>query len=401
MRKKRLLVVVLLAQFLLAGGCQKNMFPVPYEIQEIEVVQVIGVDRCAKDPSLVEVTFMSLSQRQTASENSGSQQVVTVVSETGDTVFDAKRKLKVHSDKTAVLSHIRYILIGEEAAKEDFIKYFDCFLRDSELRLTPKVYIVRGCPVKELMQKSSTGDKFLAERLKVVKHDVELISNSGQLDLVEVTGMLDDKTAAAVIPTLRCGDVGEERFTGEMPEKEVLPCGYAILKDFKLAGYYEADISRGYNFLTDDVRYANYTVRDKTGMKVELDVKSAEVSVKAEFDGEQLKRVTYKAEVRSMVREQQSVEDIYEPDSLREMEKQLAEAIKDEMMRVIETSKELGTDAIGLGQRLRLAHPLRWDKLKDGWKDTFPSLDIQAEVHVKLRSTLSIQNPVGYREENG
>ncbi len=274
-------------------------------------------------------------------------------------------------------------------------------MRDSEIRFTPKVYIVRGCPAKELMQKSSTGDRFLAERLKNMDKDVKLMSSSGQINLIDISGMLFNKTAAAVVPALRCRDIEDEVFTGEMPEKDVLPCGYAVLKDFRLAGFFDDSISRGYNFLTGDVYSSNYTVRDKSGMKVELEIKSAEVSVKASFSGDKLESVTYKACVKSILREQQSREDIYQPDSLREMEKQLSDIIKNEMTQVIGKSKEFGPDAIGLGQKLRLKHPLRWDKLKDGWKETFPKLNIQVEVGVKLRNTLNIQEPVGYREGNG
>jgi spore germination protein KC len=400
MRVKKLLLVPVLIITIPLSGCQKNFFPIRYEIEQVDVVQVVGVDISRDDPSLVELTFMSTNQRKASTETGGGEQVVTTVSSTGATVFDAKRKLKAHSDKVVLLSHTQFFIFGEEAAKDDFTKYFDCFLRDSEIRFTPKVYIARGCTAKELMQKTSTGDKYLADRLKNMDHDVQLMSNFRQVNLVEVAGMLDSKTEATVIPALTCRDTEDEIFTGEKPEKDVVTAGYAVFKDFKLVGYFDEPMSRGYNFLTDNVMSSNYTVKDQTGMRVELEVTSAKVSLAASFSGETMQGVTYKADVNSIIREQQSREDIYTPASLKSLESQLSEAVRNEMLQIIAKSKEFETDAIGVGQKIELIHPIRWEKLKSDWNDTFMKLDIQVEVTAHLLNTLSIQEPNGYMKES-
>lgn len=396
MRTRMLLAAAVISIALMPlGGCYKNIFPPKYEINQVEVVRIAGVDRAEDDPSRVEVTFMSINQRTASAESAGGENIVSIISQKGDTVFTAKRRLKAHSDKVFLLSHIDYIIFGEDAAKDDFTKYFDCFMRDSEFRLTPKIYISRGCPAKEMMRTSSTGDQFLADRLENLSFDVHLISDFGETTLIEVAGMLDRK-AAVVIPALSCRSTADEVYTGAKPEMDIVPNGYAILKDFRLAGYYDAPIARGYNFLKGDVSSTIVTVRDDTGLAVALEVEGALVSVESVFKGDALTRVVYKVQILSIIREQQSRADISNESSLNALENQLSDQIRDEMLQVIEVSKKIGVDAIGLGERIRLAHPVRWARMESSWPSIFTDLDIGVEVTTQLRRTLSINEPSGY-----
>ena len=50
MRRVSLLACILVSALLC--GCKKDFFPERHEIQEIEIINVIGVDVCRDDPSI-------------------------------------------------------------------------------------------------------------------------------------------------------------------------------------------------------------------------------------------------------------------------------------------------------------------------------------------------------------
>ncbi len=80
---------------------------------------------------------------------------------------------------------------------------------------------------------------------------MNIFSNTNQVRIVDVSQMMDNVNVATVIPALSNVEIHDEEFIGEMPKKDVALKGYAVLKDFKLAGYIDENYSRGLNFITN------------------------------------------------------------------------------------------------------------------------------------------------------
>ncbi|NLT39960.1 MAG: Ger(x)C family spore germination protein [Clostridiales bacterium] len=399
MRRVSLLACILVSALLC--GCKKDFFPERHEIQEIEIINVIGVDVCRDDPSMVEVTFLSSRQRESSVESGGGTRIAQVSTMKGLTVYDAKLKLRKHSDHVPEFSHVQYTIFGEDALKEGLVKFIDCFVRDAEFRFTTEVYVARGCTAKEMLQKTSTGDRFLADRLENLDYDSHLLSRITPVSLTEIVGMLDSDTSAAIVPALRLRNMEHELvYTGELPESEVATYGYAVLKDTRLVGFFDENISRGYSLLTNEFGHSLIVVEDDKGMKVTLSINDAKTDTEASFDGDTLNHITYRADLSCVILEQQSRENILKPESLKHIEQSLTETIKNEMIAVINRSKALGVDAIGLGRKMRLTHPLRWNKLKNDWSETFTDLDISVEVCSRVLNSMIIDEPQGHREGN-
>lgn len=377
-------------------GCKNNFFPAPDEIEHFEIVQVVGIDKSEENPSDIEVTFISKLEKSSTSEKSGGgTTVITVMSSTAPTAFEAERKIKASSEKTMYFGQVNYYLIGGEAAREDFTKYFDFITRDHETRLSPKIYITKDCSAKELISTTSSNDEFIADRLEGIKSDLSEMSNTEEIRMIDVLGMLDHTESASVIPAIKCSEIKDKQSTGQLPEKEICTAGYAVLKDFKLAGYIERAYSRGYNFLVNEMGSCPFTVKDSSGMNVALEVISAKTKVEAHFDGNDLTGVTYRTHVVSNVPEQQSRNQIFTESEMRAMNTQQANLIKAEMERVIDLSKELGIDCTKLGQTISMTHPFKWNHLKDSWTDLYPTLNIDIVVVSEIARSYEIHEPNG------
>ena len=397
MSRKISFFIVFILTSLALSGCETELLPAMQEIDQFQIVQVVGIDKNTESSDLVEVTFISQLKKVSTGKGQEGNQLVTVLSSTGPTVFDAERKLKAHSDKIIFLGHVNYFIIGEEAAKEDFSKYFDFINRDHEIRLSPKVFISKGCSAKELINETSSGDRFITDRLKNINSDISLLSNTDQVRIIDVSAMLDNLNAATIIPTLKCEPIRDEKMTGDMPEKDIKMCGYAVIKDFKLTGFIDEDRSRGYNFLVNKVKSCPISVPDLSGKYVGLEVINAKTKVEAHFKGDQLEGVTYNTHITSNIQELQSRKNIFTENAIQDLCSKQSEIMKAELEQVIGITKELKIDCLNLGQIIEMQHPLKWEHIKDKWKEIYPNLKIEIVVKSDIQRTYDIREPNGYQ----
>ena len=400
--KKILLVLTLLFFCPFLCACPKDSIPKGTEIEQFDVFRIFGVDQSADDPTLVEATFLveNILQQSGGSKDGGGggAKVYTIKSSTASTIFEAQRTLKAHSDKKEFFGYVDFILIGEAAAKEDIGKYFDFIVRGHEFRLSPKVFIIQGSSVKDFIEQASSESVYIADRLENLEFDISDLSNTQEVRTIDVFSMLNNDQIATVIPVLKLKDFEDEVLIGgQQPQKDIETHGYAVIKDFKLVGYFDETLARGHNFLFNEVHSAPISVKDYTGEYVALEVLHQTLKVQAHFKGDTLEGVTYVSEVFSNITEQHSKADIYSRYSLEQLAAEQSKVLQTEMEQMIQKSQEeFGIDCIHLAERIRMSHPLKWQKIKDSWKEIFPTLKIEVQVQSDIRRSYDIHEPAGY-----
>ena len=76
--------------------------------------------------------------------------------------------------------------------------------------------------------------------------------------------------------------------------------------------------------------------------------------------------------------------DLREESTVRALEKGIADVEAWRVSEVLRISRELGADFCGLEKLVRRAAPLRFDRMRVGWRERFLALPIQVEIAVKL-----------------
>lgn len=396
MLKKLLQFILVFLSIVALTGCH-GLIPIAQEINTFEVIQVVGIDKCAQNPSHIEVTFISQQAKGSSGADGEGKTVISILSEKGPTIFDAQRKIKAYADKTMFFGYVDYFLICDTIAKEDFGSCFDFVFRDHEIRLAPKVFLVKDITSKDLITKTNSEDKFIIDRLKSIESDIALLSKYNEVTILDVAAMLSGKTSVAVIPVLAVKNVEEEETsTSEIPKVDIETSGYGIIKDFKLKGYIEKSFARGYNFLVNNVYSSVVNVEDAQGKLLALEVINSKTKVKAKFKGDVLEKVTYKTYVNSNIGEQHGKTNIFTSEALEKIAQLQSEIIKSEMQKVIEVSQELESDTTNLGQKIEMRHPLKWVDIKDKWNEIYPNLEIEIVVESKILKSFDIDKPIGY-----
>jgi len=389
--RKRWIGIVLILLLANLTGCKNSILPQSKEISDLQLVQVIGIDKLSGDTDNFMLTIASKNLEEGGGQESsegaggktgGSVEKALVLTAKGKTIFDAVRKLQTHSNKTLFWGHAEYYLIGEEAARDNIAKYLDFFTRDHELRIESKIYIVRDSTAKDLIEQFNQGDFYIFDKLTILGQNIELLSNSEEMHVHDLMRLINIHHESARAPciylTNREGGEGQQ-------VKDIEVCGYAIFANLKLAGYIDIDISRGLNLITNNVGSSIVVVKDLTGKDVSLEIINSNTEVIPFFTGDNLDSVTLKTKVISNIGEIQSQIDITDEEFISYIESQQSEILKNEMEKVLEKVLDFNSDCLGICDRIRLKRPLKWHKIEDKWMEIWPNLKFNIQVESEIQ----------------
>ena len=292
--KNVLLIILILAIVTSTAGCTFNIIPKRLEINELMMIQAVGVDKDVKDPDNICITLHS--KKQTSGGKSGEQSKLEsiILSNEAPTFLEAEREFQSYSDKRIFWGHVDFYLVGEEAAKEGIARYIDFLARDNDMRSVSKIYIIEGSTAKEFIEKSSTGEYFMPDRLKAIGVNSNLFAGSQELTLLEFMQWLNNKYSCAIAPVLTLKQKQDTKMEGRQPPMDVDLNGYAIFKNLKLVNIIDKHMARGENFLLNRIITGVIQVKDLSGDMIGLDITSHKTKISTVFEEGELKGMKVK-----------------------------------------------------------------------------------------------------------
>ncbi|MDR0862758.1 MAG: Ger(x)C family spore germination protein [Oscillospiraceae bacterium] len=400
MRKLRFAVAILLVCATLSGCSGEPLLPMMNEIDDFDIIQVLGIDRSAESPDEVEVTIIAGKGAGGGGESAGTERMLEIESATAPTVIGALSNLNLYSDRRHHLGYTDFLLIGESAAADDISKYTDYFTRYHETRYSTRVFIIRGTSAHDFLKSTVSDAHFVADALGNFDETVRRVGNTGIVSVIDMINMLDAPDSATVLPALKTRDVDDTMIIGgEMPEKDFAPAGYAVLRDFKLAGYFEPEYSLGYNALTGKMHTAPLNVKDPDGFMTGVIVMSDSLNLTPVWDGDKLKSVTIESVLSANVGEQHGRNDIYHDAPLAELCDTISADVKSRMEKAVERARELGVDSLDLAERIRTKNPVKWKRIEGNWRELFAQLPINVKVTTCIRRPYDLREPNGFKPQ--
>lgn len=401
--KRIIICAVLILLLVNLTGCHENVLPQRIEIDDLHLVQVIGIDKLLDSDNDCMVTVASKDlEKGVGQDGSGGMGGSTgggvgkalVLSSVGKTMFDAIRNIQTHSNKTIFWGHSDYYLIGEEAARDNIVKYLDFFTRDHELRIEAKIYIVKGSTAKDLIEQFNQGEFYIFDKLGSLGKNLKLTSNSEEMKIHTLMRFIDIHHASARVPAIYL-KVREDGKGSKIYDIET--AGYAIFSNFRLAGFIGTDISRGLNLIANTVESSIVAVKDLTGQDASLEIIDSNTQVVPKFKGDDLESITLKTKVISNLAELQSQTADINEKLISSMESQQSEILKKEMEQVLKKVQNFESDCLGICDKIRLKNPLKWRKIEDKWIQMLPDVKIDVQVESEIQRTYEIKEPSGYK----
>ena len=175
--------------------------------------------------------------------------------------------------------------------------------------------------------------------------------------------------------------------------KTASAAGYGIIKGKKLVGYIGREDAIGANFLLNLVAVSDILVTDREGAYVTLEITQGGTKIVPVWDEEgALKGIDVYAHVSASIHEMQTSENHGGGEYEDYITAQLESAISRRMGSVLQASKRLRADFLGLEDRVELADPLRFRNQSLSFEELLPKLEIRISVSGKLSHTNNLKD---------
>jgi len=363
------------------------------EIDRLIFARAVGLDKADKE-GLIRITFESESSIP-ATGKGETQKKATRYHAEGKTVFDADRNFSAYTDKDLFWGHTKFIILGKEAAREDVLKYLDFFIRNHENRLNVNVAVVRNSNAGEMLE--LPGKEVTHKDLAGLYENAGKLGVSKEILLSEFIEKINSKYSSAYLPCINIEKDTEEEGSHQS-EYHLTLDGFAVFKGKNLLDFILDEKARGLNWINGDIKTTIIVVKDKKKNNVSLEVIGQDVEVKTSIK-EGIPSIKVKVSVNSNIGELEGQVDVFNKESLMQLEKQQNDIVKGEMESVIAFAKENNVDILGFGDKIFHQHPVKWESIKDKWNEIFPEVKIEVEVESKISRVYNIQQPIRYWEE--
>ncbi len=377
---KRLLSLILcLIPFL--SGCG-SIYSNYRELEQIKVIQTMGLDYI---PSGVQLTLSS------ASGGSGDGNALCL-SGTGSSISEAMEQIRNYScEDDLFFSHINQIIIGEGAARSGIEKYLNFICRFPQIRIDTPLYIVKDKTAKDTMGKVGSGTKGISEILQAVETNENQHNNSKIISTAQVINNLH-KYGGTLICALEYSEAAENaKDSGEKqdsPDMTAALSGYGIFNGAKLCGYIDSKNAVGVDLLLNRMGISDMVVAGDKGLPVTLEITDGKSRIVPVWDDSgELRGIDIFAEVSATIMEMEDDGTKSKEEITDMMISKLESEISSRTGYVLQMSRKLQTDFLGLGGQIELNSPKKFRAMKSEFTEILPALELRISVSGKICHT--------------
>ncbi len=394
-------IVAFILAFISLPALQGCSFPEAFEIEQTQRVLVAGLD-----VENGEIVLTAMADTTEGSEPEQEKVSFRLYTARGETVSEAENMLGALTDKHITWHHTKYIIIGEDAAKEGIARLFSFFTEDDEARLLYRIAVAKESTAKDFLLKANTIKGGLGGYLDALFSGAGRTGFTREIHLLNYAAYSEIPWVSVYIPTVEVfenpvgkggaesGDEGGNE--GESEQEFMIKAqGFALFDGDKLAGYLDARSARALNFLTGDVNRSLISVKDEKGKAAALDLIGAHTKVTPSFDP---LFVEIEVDLQSNLTEYKGI-DPMEADDLQYLAQRHSEIIRDEMAEAVSQMQSMACDPAFIMDRFYHKDPVKWQELKDDWKDVFTKLKVKIKVSTTIHSTYEFAQTAG--EEGG
>ena len=269
--KKRRFLPYIVSLFLLTGcGSSGSIYSNFRDGADLLPVQTLGDDR------------VDGKVRLSVSSGRGTDELPTVILQgSGSSITEALEMVQDYSDwEDLFFAHIRYVVVGEQAAREGLDELMDWFERIPQTRLDVPIFLVEGGDAASLV--AGSGDK----------HEITSVLHSLQRDAAR-RGFTVCYTLADVAKRLAeddcalCSSVRSVEVGGHVPTapegKTALESGFALLQDGVLTAFTGEDAARGLCLLLNRAGTGRVELSDGQGGHATVELTECRAENRAEF----------------------------------------------------------------------------------------------------------------------
>lgn len=356
---KKILILLLLCLMPGLCGCG-SLYGQRRELEQLRLMESMGLDAAPGG------LMLSLSTAPAEEEEA------FCCSGSGASLSQAMEQLQSRTGEELFCGHLQNILVGERYAQSAPEALLSAVCRSSDLRLDQPVFLVLDGTAREALESGAIAS------LRLLSPDRE---QSGSLSTAG--GILRDldRQGSSLIRALRLQPSAREGDAGPA----LVPAGYGVLGKEGLLATLSPEEAMAAELLTDTLSPCPLVLRDGQGRTVTLELQEGDCAVRPLFDREEgLTGLSLTIRVRATVLEIAGFSSVAREDYRQELTALLERNLTDRVQQLLQRSRDLETDFLGLGRRLELASPWRCRGLGESLGKKLPALSLRLSVRGEL-----------------
>ena len=408
--KRFLSLLIMMCALPALSGCS-SIYSNYREIQQLMVVQTMGIDR--------EKGGVQVSMAAAAEASGGGPRRMSAQGSTITAAID--RAYKLSYEEEIFFSHVNHLLVGEAAAEEGLDAFLDYVSQSPTMRIDIPLYIVRGSTANQAVMEVGDSSKGISEVMQTVHESFASPSNSRVFTVADTINSLL-RYGSALVCAVECvpssesvspgksasaqgggeqnaqqgeeqnpqqeeGQNAQDKTQGETPLMAV-PAGYAVIRDGKLCKFIEPEEAAAVGLLTGSLPITDITVTDRNGKDASLELNQGSAEITPVWGGKgQLKGLNIQAQVSASVLETDNWQQGSSNEYINHLTAQLESAVSQRLSSLLRTSMKLKADFLGLAGQVERKSPENYRLLSQHFSELLPGLELQITVSGQLSHT--------------
>lgn len=386
---KRLAAIIgLLFVLCLMTGCWSRR-----ELNELSIVTAMGIDRGTGNKEPYQVSLQLVNSSAFGHGQGGGEEVtpVTIFSASGDTIFEAIRKLSITTPRRAYFSHTRVIVLGESLARYGIRDIVDFLDRSGEIRKNIPIVVAKGENAKAMISLLDPLTKIPALKITgALENNKNIWGSSKDTTLKDLISDLTSESSDPYLGIVKMSGQKETADKLENVKQSRLPAnleltGLAVFKKDKLEGWLDEREGRGLGWINDEIEGTVVNVPGpKTDEKISVDIIHSSTKREAVFT-EEGPYIKVEVSQEGNIADSQSAIDFSKISVIEQIQSKVNVVTKSEMEATLSKVQEMGTDILGFGEVINRSNPKMWKELKKDWPEHFRDIPVQFEVKTQIR----------------
>jgi spore germination protein KC len=306
----------------------------------------------------------------------------------GETFFEAVRSAISKEGKKIYWSHAKVIVISEEIARVDIVKYLDFLFRDAEAREDTWLLISTGKTAGEILRGKGLLKPIVSFQLDDTMRSQKATSRFPFIELFEFFDRLFYKQVSPVLPMVRL----VEQHGLKTPQVG----GTAIFKDGKMIGTLDENHTKCMLWLRDEFDGGLKIISNvgEAGDDVTLEVYKSKTKITPIVENEVLK-IKADIDLDVVIGEIAGTTDFMSNTGKQTLIKVAKEQMKKDIMTMYFIVRDqYNADVFGFGRRIEMKMPAVWNQIKDHWDEFFAELELDVNVNIEINGSATTRTPL-------
>ncbi|WP_053220264.1 Ger(x)C family spore germination protein [Virgibacillus senegalensis] len=379
--KKKKTILILFGMLFLTGCWDRN------EISDINFIMGMALDITNEEKLRVTFEWALPEQFSTEGSQSAGNQDNTTFSIEADSLGEAMAKLTEISPRTTIYSHMELIVIGEGIASQGIEDVVNTIDREFEIRRTVNIITANG-KGEDLLRSKTPFETVQASGVKNILNLANRSSTYRPVNLNELFVHQSDPDGLAFTPLANMVmNSSLQRAEASGQNTWIQVNRMAFYDRYKLETELTAAEAKAWMYLMGKIEKRTIQeIHTEEGKLISNSI-SQSSSPNISMSGDS-------PNIHYRIKEEISILDSPDDMSIPQMEKAVADHIKNLTTETIQKMQEENHDIFFLRRAIREQFPKQWKHIKNDWTEIYPKMNIEVDVKVTIQHENALRKEV-------